>query len=261
MMAAVAFYSDTVSAESPLDVIANAFNELGRVVAIPINAVTGWRLGERDEDMEKESMSGAEAGAAESASRETDAAVSDIREGAAQTANAASTSMSDAASSVESGANDAASSVESGAKDAADSAETGAKDTKERIEHGIEAPKDVSSGHNEESTEDKESKTIADRAAEATDAFLDTSEDVAKHPKESAGNAMSSIGEETAAASDTLAHNANSLAETIEDVAKASKDETAEKVGDAAETVRDAAKGPSEAEKQHLWEDEQFFTS
>lgn len=251
MLAAVALHSDSVRAESPLDVIAKAFNELGRVVAIPINAVTGWRLGEPDEDSVKEPMSGAEASFPESASRETDATVSDLREGAAQTAEAASKTTSDAASS-----------VESGAKDAATSAESGAKDTKRHIEHGIEAAKDVSSGNAEESTKDKnETKTIADRAAEAVDAFLETSDDVAHHPKESARNAISSIGDETAAASDTIAHQANNVAETVEDAARASKDEAAEKVGDAAETVRDAAKDSSQSEPEHLWENEQFFTN
>lgn len=250
MMAAVALCSDSVRADSPLDVIAKAFNELGRVVAIPINAVTGWRLGEHDEDSEKEPISGADAGFPESASRETDATVSDIKEGAAQTAEAASKKTSDAASS-----------AESGAKDAASSAESGAKDTKKHIEHGIEEAKDASSDNTEESTEDKSKKNIADRAAEGIDAFLESSEDVAKHPKESARNAMSSIGEETAAASDTIAHQANNAAETVEDAARASKDKTAEKVGDAADTVRDAAKGSNESEHEQLWENEQFFTN
>lgn len=49
MAVAIALSSDSVSADSPLDVISRAFNELGRVFAIPINAVTGWTLGERDE--------------------------------------------------------------------------------------------------------------------------------------------------------------------------------------------------------------------
>lgn len=102
-----------VHANSPMEMLTTALNELTRVISMPLSAVTGWSSSV-DEDFgdDTESMTGAEAGTAESVGKVTDSTVSGLIEDAAMAVHEATDVISGAMASVASVAEETETEVE-----------------------------------------------------------------------------------------------------------------------------------------------------
>lgn len=176
VLAEIAVNSNGVDANSPMEMLTSALNELTRVISIPLSAVTGWSLRENEEfGDDTESLAGAEAGTTESVGTTTDSTVSDLIEEAAVAVHEASEAISGAVASVASAAEEAQAHVEEGQESTepieaeTEAADESIEEETEEKETTVEAEMDEK-GSSEEETATEESTAEASTSEEQDEA-------------------------------------------------------------------------------------------